>query len=149
MLAHQLRWCQEHPDWARFLYSRGHLDWGSSAGVELGELNRDLALAYREWMRPFVERGEMRELSMVMLSAIVIGPAHAITQRWLAGQLRGPLTAYVDDLAQAATAALTGAPARARKPRAQASEGRVRMQVVADDGAVIAEGEAVAELTPC
>jgi AcrR family transcriptional regulator len=149
LLDHQLRWCEEHPDLARFLYAQGHLDWDSAAGAELSELNRELARAYRDWMRPFVERGELRELPMVLLTAIVAGPAHALAQRWLAGQLRGSLTGYAEALARAATAALTGAPARSPRPRRPANESRVRVQLVGDDGGVVAEGEAVAELTPC
>jgi AcrR family transcriptional regulator len=105
-IAHQLQWIEQHQDSARFLYMRGHLDWDSPAGEQLQRLNRDLAQAYREWMAPLVERGRVRPMSMVMLNAIVSGPVHAIARRWLAGQLRSPLSAYLDELADAATAAL-------------------------------------------
>jgi AcrR family transcriptional regulator len=110
-IAHQLQWIEQHEDRARFLYMRGHLDWDSPAGAQLQQLNRDLAQAYREWMAPLVDSGRVRPMSMVMLNAIVSGPVHAIARRWLAGQLRSPLSAYLDELADAATAAL--APTRA------------------------------------
>src|SRR5258708_34954273 len=86
-IAHQLRWIEEHEERARFLYTRGHLDWDSPAGAELVALNRNLAGAYRDWMAPLVEAGEIRQMSMLMLSAVVNSPAHPIARRWLAGHL--------------------------------------------------------------
>jgi AcrR family transcriptional regulator len=148
-IGHQLQWVEQHQDRARFLYMRGHLDWDSTAGVQLHELNRSLAQAYREWLAPLVDSGRVRPMSMVMLNAIVSGPVHAIARRWLAGQLRLPLGAYLDELADAATAALGGAPAGARRPpRALARHGHIRLELVSDDGSVIAGGEATAELFP-
>src|SRR5271163_1554408 len=134
-ISHQLCWIEENQDRARFLYMRGHLDWDSPAGAQLQELNRSLARAYREWMAPLLERGEIRPMSMLMLNAIVTGPVHAIARRWLAGQLRSPLHAYADELADAATAALSGTPASARRdPPSLARQGRIHLELVSDDG---------------
>jgi len=97
---------------------RGHLDWDSPAGAELVELNRNLAGAYKDWMAPLVEAGEIRQMSMLMVTAVVNGPAHAIARRWLAGPPSAPLHSYLDDLADAACAALSGTPsARDAGPR--------------------------------
>lgn len=146
-IAHQLQWTQDNVGPARFLYAQGHLEAGSPAAAELAELNRGLAEDYRAWMRPLVERGEVRQMSMVMFTAIVTGPAHAVAQRWLAGQLEAPLTSYVDELADAAVAGLTGSPVEpGRRPRQPAGGGRIRVQLLSDDGIVVAEGEAIAGL---
>ncbi|HLM85671.1 MAG TPA: TetR/AcrR family transcriptional regulator [Solirubrobacteraceae bacterium] len=146
-ISHQLRWIEENEDRARFLYMRGHLDWDSPAGAQLLELNRSLAQAYREWMAPLLDNGQIRPMSMVMLNAIVTGPVHAIARRWLAGQLRSPLHDYLDELAGAACAALSGTPASSRRhPRSLARQGRIRLELVNDDGSVIAGGDATAEL---
>ena len=121
-ISHQLRWIEEHEARARFLYMRGHLDWDSPAGAELVELNRSLAGAYRDWMAPLVEAGAIRPMSMLMLTAIVTGPAHAIARRWLAGHLSLPLRAHIPELADAASAALSGTPSRSRrKPSRESS----------------------------
>ena len=121
-ISHQLSWIEDNEDRARFLYMRGHLEWDSPAGAQLQELNRNLAQAYGEWMAPLVERGQIRPMSMILLTAIVTGPVHAIARRWLAGQLHSPLTAYLDELADAAFAALSGTPASSgRCPPALAS----------------------------
>jgi AcrR family transcriptional regulator len=148
-ISHQLRWIEANRDRASFLYMRGHLDWDSPASAQLQELNRSLAQAYREWMAPLVESGQIRPMSMLILNAIVTGPVHAIAGRWLAGQLHSPLHAYADELADAATAALSGTPASARRdPPSLARQGRIRLELVSDDGSVIADGEAIAELQP-
>jgi AcrR family transcriptional regulator len=148
-IAHQLQWIEENQDLARFLYMRGHLDWDSPAGAQLVELNRNLAHAYRGWMAPLVDSGQIRPMSMLMVTAIVTGPVHAIARRWLAGQLDSPLHAYLDEFADAACAALSGTPASSRRrPRSPARHGRIRLELVSDDGNVIADGEATAELLP-
>jgi AcrR family transcriptional regulator len=149
-ISHQLRWIQANEDRARFLYARGHLDWDSPAGARLEELNRTLAAAYRDWMAPLVETGQIRPMSMLMLTAIVTGPAHAIARRWLAGQLGSSLhDSYCEELADAACAALSGTSVTSgRPPRSLASQGRIRLELLSKDGSVIADGEATAELLP-
>lgn len=142
-------WIEENEDRARFLYVRGHLDWDSPAGAQLVELNRNLAQAYRDWMAPLIDSGQIRPMSMLMTTAIVTGPVHAIARRWLAGQLGSPLHSYLDELVDAACAALSGTPASSRRgSRPLARHGRIRLELVTDDGSVIADGEATAELLP-
>jgi AcrR family transcriptional regulator len=140
-IGHQLGWIAEHEDEARFLYARGHLDWDSPAGAQIAQLNRNLAAAYREWMAPLVERGEVRVTSMLVLTALVTGPAHAIARRWLAGHLQVPLSSFVEELADAAVAALGGGarPRRARPPGPAVPE-RVRVALLDERGGVLAEG---------
>ena len=149
-ISHQLHWIEDNEDRARFLYTlRGHLEWDSPAGTELQELNRGLAQAYRDWIEPLIESGRIRPMSMLVLTAIVTGPVHAIARRWLAGQLHSPLNAYRGELADAACAALSGTPASSRRrPQSTAAQGRIRLELVSEDGQVIAGGEATAELLP-
>jgi AcrR family transcriptional regulator len=143
-IAHQLRWTERHPDLARFLYLRGHPASGSAGEAELYELNRELAAAFRAWMAPLAERGEIRPTSMLVISAIVGGPAHALARRWLAGHLPAPLTSYTDELADAAWAALRGTQVRSRPPAP--ARGRVTVELLAGDGTVLAHGQATTPL---
>jgi len=73
-IEHQLRWIEDHPDRARFIYMRGHLDWDSAGASAVAALNRDLTDAIRDWMEPLIERREIRASSMLTASAIVTGP---------------------------------------------------------------------------
>jgi len=151
VLEHQLTWTERNADLARFIYARGHLDWDTAAGAELAARNRDLAAAFRQWMAPLVASGEIRPRPMLLITAIVSGPAHSIAQRWLAGHLDRPLTSFLDELTTAACAGLSGtAPAadtgesRPRRPAAA----RVTFDVLADDGTVVGRGQASAQLSP-
>ena len=157
-IAHQLGWTEQNPDLARFIYARGHLDWNTAAGAELAARNRDLAAAFREWMAPLVESGEVRPAPMLLITSVVSGPAHAIAQRWLADQVDRPLTSFVDALTDAACAGL-----RATAPSGPASgdqaagnepaqpvptRGLVTLELLADDGSVLARGQATTPLVP-
>jgi AcrR family transcriptional regulator len=146
-IAHQLHWTQQHPDLARFLYLRGHPASGSAGDAELYQLNHELAAAFRRWMAPLAERGEIRPTSMLVISAIVSGPAHALARRWLAGQLPAPLTSFTDELADAAWAGLRGTRVRPRPAPPTPVHGRMTMEFLAGDGTVVARGQATAQLS--
>lgn len=145
-IEHQLRWIEGNPELARFVYMRGHLDWDSPAGSQVASLNRELASAFREWMVPFVEAGEVRATSMLMITAIVSGPAHSVAQRWLAGMLERPLCEAVEELADAAWAGLSGRPSPRSGARRMPQQGRITLELLDGDGAVMARGRASAEL---
>lgn len=150
VIAHQIEWIEANVDRARFVYTRGTLEWDSPGSAQLSEMNRELATAYQDWLAPLVERGQARPMSMLVVNAIVTGPTHAIARRWLAGQLSCPPNEYLDELADAACAALSGMPARTRRAsRPLARHGRVLLELVSDAGDVVGRGEATAEiLTP-
>lgn len=146
LITHMLSWIESNPAWARFLYAQGHLDWSSAAGSELAALNGDLANAYRNWLSPFLATGEVRDAPMVVVVAVVTGPAHALAQRWLAAQLPGSLLDYAQDLTDAAVAGISGSPGK-RRYRRPPHQGRIRLQLLGDDGSIVAEGEALTTLT--
>jgi AcrR family transcriptional regulator len=146
VIAHQLGWIEAHPAQARFVYMRGHLDWDTPGASAVASLNRELGEAFRAWMAPARERGELRPNSMLVLTAIVSAPAHAIAQRWLAGQLQLPPRAYVDELALAACAGLgADAPAAAATPQPPASS-RFSLELLSADGEVLARARGSAPL---
>jgi AcrR family transcriptional regulator len=146
-IAHQLTWVEHNRRLATFVYARDHLDPDSSGGASVSALNRELASAWREWMTPLLERGELSVTSMVVISSIVGGPAHAIARRWLAGHLDQPPSAFMDELTDAACAGLQNKPVRGRPSRNdKPTTGHVTVAVLAADGSVIAHGEATTEL---
>jgi AcrR family transcriptional regulator len=161
VIAHQLSWIEQHPEQARFVYMRGHLDWGTPAASTVASLNRELADAIRERIAPLRERGAVRPVSMLVLTAIVSGPAHLIAQRWLAGQLRRRPSSYVGELADAAFAALgagrsthegrspgTAAGADDAPAAAVPASGRISLELLSADGEVLAHAQASAPLEP-
>jgi AcrR family transcriptional regulator len=144
-IAHQLSWVELNRDLARFVYSRGHLDWESQGAAEVSALNAELSAAFRVWMAGLVERGELRVRSMLLISAIVNGPAHALARRWLAGHLEKPPTAYLEPLADAAWAGLSGEPGSA-PARPSTVRSRITVELLDDDGSVTARSRRAVEL---
>jgi AcrR family transcriptional regulator len=145
-VAHQLSWVELNDDLARFVYARGHLDWESEGAAEVSALNAELSDALRAWMEPFNDSGELRVSSMLLISAIVNGPAHAIARRWLAGQLERPPTAFVEPLADAAWAALRGEPVGTAAAPAKPAMARITVELLDDDGSITGRAEHCAEL---
>ena len=145
VIGHQIGWIEANAERARFVYAHGNLDWSSPAGAQLGRLNRKLSDAYLQWMEPLMQAGQVRPVPMIVVNAVVAGPTHAIARQWLAEQASGPLHSYLDQLTDAATAALSGTRHQRQAP---ARRGRMQLQLVGDDGCVIAEGEAAVEFLP-
>lgn len=148
VIAHQVGWVENNVDRARFVYTRGTLDGDSPGYRELEQMNRKLALAYQQLLDPFIQRGRVRPMSVLVLNAVVSGPTHAISRRWLAGHIDAPLRDYVDELADAAAAALSGTPARQRHRVPASHEGRLRIELLTESGRVIGRGEATAQIRP-
>lgn len=143
VITHQLQWIEEHPDQARWVYQRGHLELDAPSSAQLDDLNRTLAAAFSGWMDALANAGQMRRLPMLLVTAIVTGPTHAIARRWLAGQLRTPLRDYADELTDAACGALGEAPARRSRYRHRApaaAAARIRLELLDEDGALIGAG---------
>jgi AcrR family transcriptional regulator len=150
-IEHQLRWVEAHTDLARFVYARGHLDWSSPGGAEVTQLNETLGAAFEAWLEPLRTRGEIRVGSMLMLSAIVNGPAHAIARRWLAGHLDARPLDYARELTDAACAGLSGTPVTDGAPVITGNapaprHGRLTVELIDERGDISARGHAVAEL---
>ncbi|MCX4099192.1 TetR/AcrR family transcriptional regulator [Nocardia sp. alder85J] len=140
VVRHQLGWIEAHPDRARFVYSQGRLDLATEAGHRLRAMNDELAAEYRRRLAPLIARGEVRDLPMTVVVAVITGPAHGIAQQWLAGQLAGPIGEYADDLIDAAVAGLTGTPTAGPRHPPRPVTARIRIEVLDDDGTVVAAG---------
>ncbi len=148
VIAHQLTWVELNADLARFVYGRGHLDGASQGAAAVTALNTELGDAFGGWMEPFLRRGELRVDSMLLITAIVNGPAHAIARRWLAGQLPASPTGYVEALSDAAYGALCGEPAEATLAGPPAPRALVTVELLDADGRVGAGGAQQLELKP-
>jgi enoyl-CoA hydratase len=105
-VTHHLTWNETHRDLAYFMYNRGRPDWAPGHDERIGQLNRDSAARIRAWLDPFIARGEIRDVSTTVLAACVVGPAHFVAHRWLAGLIKAPPTAFAAELGDAACAAL-------------------------------------------
>ena len=114
---HHLNWNESHRDLAAFMYNRGRPEWTPGRGEAVDRLNRDIGVRIRTWLAPFIASGEIREVSLSVLAACVVGPAHFIAHRWLSGIIKDPPTAFAEELAEMACAALVPTPAETKPIR--------------------------------
>lgn len=105
-IRHQLEWTERNPELARFIYERGRPRWNPAVAKQVEELNRDTAMRIRAWLTPYAIAGKIRAVSDLVLAACVVGPAHFIAKRWLEGLTETRPTAFVEELTEAAWAAL-------------------------------------------
>jgi AcrR family transcriptional regulator len=99
---HHVSWISEHRDLARFLLLGRDASLVVATERPLRELNRRFFTAVRDWTRPRVQAGELRELSPEVTTALWIGPSQELSRHWLAGNTRIDLAGSAAVLATAA-----------------------------------------------
>jgi len=79
-----LGFVQEHRDAALLLHS-SHADRRSMADAEgLRDAQQARLSPLEEWVRGYVEAGELAALPLPLIEALVLGPVIAVARRWLA-----------------------------------------------------------------
>jgi AcrR family transcriptional regulator len=102
IVRHHLRWVAANPELARFLLA------GTPPGVaeRLEEANRELFAATADWVGAEVAAGRMKRIPGGLFYAVLIGPAHEFSRRWLAGATQTPIRTAERVLSRAAWDAL-------------------------------------------
>jgi AcrR family transcriptional regulator len=102
MVHHHAFWTTEHSDLARFLLLGRDASVVVATERPLRELNRGFFSAVMKWVRPRVERAELRDLDPELLTALWIGPSNDLARHWLAGRTRVSLNDAAPLLGEAA-----------------------------------------------
>ncbi|MFF2508827.1 TetR/AcrR family transcriptional regulator [Streptomyces sp. NPDC058067] len=80
-----LAFIQEHPDAARLLHS----SYADRLGMEQARQLRDAQEArlspMAEWLRQYIDSGELAPLPLPLVEGLVMGPVVATARRWLSG----------------------------------------------------------------
>lgn len=98
IVAFQIRWCADNAAAAKLLLS------GRPSGAE--SLNRELFARIRGWWRLHAHYGAVRDLDLLVLYALWLGPSMELTRHWLNGDAPAPKPSQINTLADAAWAAL-------------------------------------------
>lgn len=95
-------WVSAHPEKARLvLYNRGVLAKAGMAG-ELQERTRKHLTDLLAWFKPYIERGELKDLPLECYASLITGPAHDYARLWLSGRTKKDVKAYREIFAEAA-----------------------------------------------
>jgi AcrR family transcriptional regulator len=101
------RWLEANQKFALFLFRISTADQVGPAAKQIDSVShrsqRDLA----EWLRPFVERGEVVRLPDDLYDTVIYGPCSHFARHWLAGREKLELDQVARDLSEAIIRALT------------------------------------------
>ncbi|WP_019634221.1 TetR/AcrR family transcriptional regulator [Actinomadura atramentaria] len=99
LVAFHVRWCREHPERARFLFTER-----APAGDHGRAFFRDVFA----WWRERVRDGELARLDPGLVFVVWLGPAQELSRLWLAGAVPAPDDRRIAELGAAAWRALGG-----------------------------------------
>ena len=84
-LRYHIEWFVENPEIGRFLLYMRESELLTASSVSIRALNRDQMLKILTWLRPFQDRGQVRNVPVSVLTALWIGPAQEYCRQWLSG----------------------------------------------------------------
>jgi AcrR family transcriptional regulator len=103
VVAFHVRWCREHPDRARFMFTE------RPAGSEaLAERNGAFFREVRSWWRVQARHGALLDVDAVTAFVLWLGPAQELCRLWLNGQSPEPDGRQVESLSEAAWRSVGG-----------------------------------------
>jgi len=105
---YHLRWLEENPERARYLFAVREPQMAGSVHAEVRELNRHFYGAVEGWVTPHMRAGVLRTLSADLLQALWFGPAQHFARLWLAGLAPSGLSRAGRLLPEAAWQAVRG-----------------------------------------
>lgn len=102
MIRYHLEWTAADPSRSLYLTRAGMAEAGGATAEQIAAVNHDFFEAVHNWLRPFIDRGEILRLPAEMYASLVIGPASHCARHWLAGRLSIDLIEAAQPLADAA-----------------------------------------------
>jgi AcrR family transcriptional regulator len=112
-----IRWVMENQSKARFMLDDARAAWFAKAADRLKTHNATFAAAVEHWRKPLIARSQLRDVSIEVFLATVIGPANLICRSWITGRKLSATSPIHNEqeLIALAQHALVTAPSRARK----------------------------------
>ena len=102
VVRHYLRWVERHPRWARYLSESRQAEFVGETEPSMRELNRLMKRKFADWVRPFVEAGDVLDLPGDLYVALLVGPVQAYSRMRQSGRARTDLATAGEVLAEAA-----------------------------------------------
>jgi hypothetical protein len=91
---------------ALYLFRISTADQAGPAAEQIDAVNRNSQHGLAEWLKPFVERGEIVAMPDDLYDTVVFGPCSHFARHWLAGREELRIEDVVDHLTQSIIRAL-------------------------------------------
>ncbi len=119
-----VRWVMNNQSKARFMLDDARAAWFAKASGRLRTHNAAFAASIERWRTPLLANGSLRDVSIDVFLATVIGPANLICRSWITGRKLSAAapTRHESELIALAQQALVVTPSRAVKARRKQNE---------------------------
>jgi AcrR family transcriptional regulator len=119
-----IRWVMDNQSKARFMLDDARAAWFAKAAERLRTHNAAFAAAIEGWRTPLLAQGLLRDVSIDVFLATVIGPANLICRSWITGRKLSAAapTRHENELITLAQQALVVTPSRGVKARRTKNE---------------------------
>ena len=101
-----LKWVEANPELGLFLSRAGMTEVSGPIATRIAEVNAEFFRVVHEWLRPFIDRGDVIRLRPALYAPLIVGPAAHVARHWLAHRLSVDLSEVAEVLAAAAWRAL-------------------------------------------
>jgi hypothetical protein len=108
MVSCYVEWVLTSQDLARFIFQARTLVSRSAQGEQLLQKNKENLRAALGYFKPWLERGELRQLPPELYWALIVGPAQEYCRAWLSGRVKADPRSLIVPLADAAWRAVGG-----------------------------------------
>lgn len=95
-----------NPSLSMFLTRVGMADASEEGAARIAAINQEFFRAMHDWLRPYVERGEVIRVAPALYTPLILGPTTHFARHWLAHRLTLDMAEVAEVLAEAAWQAL-------------------------------------------
>ncbi len=99
-------WLKTNRDMALYIFRVSTADQAGRAAEQIDQVNLESQQGLADWLRPFVERGEVVRMPEDLYDTVVFGPCSHFARHWLAGREELQIDDVVDHLADSIIRAL-------------------------------------------
>jgi AcrR family transcriptional regulator len=119
-----IRWVMDNQSKARFMLDDARAAWFAKAAERLRTHNAAFGAAIDRWRAPLLANGSLRDVSIDVFLATLIGPANLICRSWITGRKlpAAAPTRHENELVALAQQALVTTPSRVVKTRRKKNE---------------------------
>lgn len=110
VIAAYLHWVSKHRDWALYLLRVATADLTIDDANTIDEINRRSREDLSQWLRPYVDQGEIDQLPDELYASLIYGASTHFARHWLVGRLTLDVDLVIETLANAAWCSICPSP---------------------------------------
>lgn len=106
LVTYHLQWVEKNVQLSRFLFERGHPDWGPDHIEAIRTANTRTYQSLGNWLTALMQSGQLRQQPLAVAVALLQGSTLSLSRAWLEDAGPGKLSRHAIPLANSLCAAL-------------------------------------------